>query len=138
MDRSDLQEIAEMRIKDSEILIDRNAYAGAYYLAGYSIECALKACIAKQIRQHEFPDKKFILDSYTHDLDKLLNGSGLKNELNIAGDINPELSVNWSIIKDWTIDSRYDQNISRTRAQDLFDAIYDNTNGLLQWLRERW
>lgn len=138
MARKDLQEIAELRISESKILIQNNAYAGAYYLAGYAVECALKACIAKQIRQNEFPDKKFILDSYTHDLDKLLNVSSLKTDLNDASNDNPELSVNWSIIKDWTVDSRYDQSIGEKRAQDLFEAINDSTNGLLNWLKARW
>lgn len=138
MDRKDLQEIAEMRINESGILIQNNAYAGAYYLAGYAIECALKACVAKQIRKHEFPDKKLILDSYSHDLEKLLHVSGLKTKFHEAINDNPELDVNWSIIKDWTVDARYDQSISEKRAKDLYDAIYDNRNGLLEWLRVRW
>jgi len=118
MDRSDLQEIAEMRLRESKILFDNEEFAGAYYLAGYSIECAFKACIAKQIRHQEFPDKKFILDSYTHDLDKLLNTSGLKNELYNEIEGNQELNANWSIVKDWSIDSRYIYEISDRRAID--------------------
>lgn len=138
MDRTDLQKIAELRIQEAEILLQNNAYSGAYYLAGYAIECGMKACIAKQIRKHEFPDRKFILDSYTHDLDKLLNVSGLKPTLNEATANNPDLDINWSIIKDWTVDARYDHTIGEKQANDLFEAIHDKTNGLLQWLKERW
>lgn len=133
-----MQILADLRIDESKILLQNNAYAGAYYLAGYSIECALKACIAKQIQQYEFPDKKFILDSYTHDLDKLLNISGLKNQLIAASNVNPDLDINWSIIKDWTVDSRYDYGIGKNKAKDLYEAIQHNVNGLLTWLRERW
>ncbi len=33
-------------------------WEGTYYLAGYAVECALKACIAKQIIAEDFPDKE--------------------------------------------------------------------------------
>ena len=138
MDRKDLQDIAKLRLNEAEILLQQGAYSGAYYLAGYSIECGLKACIAKQIREHEFPDRRFILDSYTHDLDKLLNVSGLKTALNEASEENPELDINWSIIKDWTVDSRYEHIIGEQKAKDLFEAITAEKNGILQWLRKRW
>ena len=44
---------------------------GAYYLAGYAIECALKACIAKATRRYDFPDRKKVDASHTHDLREL-------------------------------------------------------------------
>src|SRR5919106_3680906 len=40
--------------------------SGAYYLAGYAVECGLKACIAKQVRRHEFPDRTTVNQSHTH------------------------------------------------------------------------
>jgi len=47
-------------------------------LAGYAVECALKACIAKLTQQHDFPpERKFIEDCYSHEIDKLLRASGL-------------------------------------------------------------
>jgi hypothetical protein len=45
---------------------------GAYYLAGYAVECALKACIAKETKRYEFPDKKRVDSSYSHNLDLLV------------------------------------------------------------------
>jgi HEPN domain-containing protein len=47
MNRADLQQLAELRITEAKVLLDNGFYAGAYYLAGYAVECALKACIAK-------------------------------------------------------------------------------------------
>ena len=38
------------------------SWDAAYYMIGYCVECALKACIAKQIRRFDFPDKKLVLD----------------------------------------------------------------------------
>jgi hypothetical protein len=43
MDRRKFQEAAKIRKKDAQALIRSKQYPGAYYLAGYAIECALKA-----------------------------------------------------------------------------------------------
>jgi HEPN domain-containing protein len=47
MNRTDFQEIAELRLKESKALLATGFAEGAYYLAGYAVECALKSCIAK-------------------------------------------------------------------------------------------
>lgn len=57
MNRADLQNLAELRINEAKLLLDRGFYQGAYYVAGYAIECALKACIAKKTQQFDFPEK---------------------------------------------------------------------------------
>jgi hypothetical protein len=57
MNRTDLQELAEVRIKDAQTLLDTGRFAAAYYLIGYSVECALKSCITKQIREFDFPGR---------------------------------------------------------------------------------
>lgn len=54
MKRSDLQKLARIRLKEAKVLLDNRQYSGAYYLSGYVIECALKACIAKQTRKERF------------------------------------------------------------------------------------
>ncbi len=41
--------------------------------------CA-QSLIAKQVREFDFPDRKVVNDSYVHDLEKLLNVSGLMPE----------------------------------------------------------
>lgn len=56
MNRGELQALAIVRIKETRILLDAGCYDGAYYLAAYAVECALKACIARQIPAEEFPD----------------------------------------------------------------------------------
>lgn len=60
-----------MRLKKVEVLLNNRQYSGAYYLSGYVVECALKACIARQTRKFDFPDKKTVVGSYTHDLKQL-------------------------------------------------------------------
>jgi hypothetical protein len=40
--RADFQKLADMRIKEAGILLAAGEFDGAYYLAGYAVECALK------------------------------------------------------------------------------------------------
>jgi HEPN domain-containing protein len=56
MNRGDFQELSIIRLQDAKILLDNKCYDGAYYLSGYVVECALKACIAKKTREHDFPN----------------------------------------------------------------------------------
>jgi HEPN domain-containing protein len=55
MNRRDFQKLALIRIADAQVLFQNGRYDAAYYLAGYAVECALKACIAKQTMRHDFP-----------------------------------------------------------------------------------
>ena len=65
MNRKDLQRLTRLRLAEARVLLAAAKYDGAYYLAGYAVECALKACIAKQIKRFDFPDKKLVIDSHT-------------------------------------------------------------------------
>jgi hypothetical protein len=89
MNRIDLQELSEIRIRESRALLDAGFSDGAYYLAGYAVECALKACIAKRTQEHDFPDKKLVNDSHTHNLKTLLQLAELKTEMDAAIDVDP-------------------------------------------------
>jgi HEPN domain-containing protein len=53
MNRTDLQNLAEERLGDAEVLLASNRYSGAYYIVGYAVECGLKACIAKLTRAED-------------------------------------------------------------------------------------
>ncbi len=53
-------------------------FDGAYYLADYAVECALKACIAKGTQRGDFPDKKTVDSSYTHNLNDLIKVARLE------------------------------------------------------------
>jgi HEPN domain-containing protein len=138
MNRSDLQIIAEMRVEDARTLLAAGRYDGAYYLAGYAVECALKACIAKQIRQYDFPDKKVVLDSYVHDLTKLVGVSGIKHVMAAELQANKAFEANWTIVKDWSEEARYEHMRSEQEARDLFTAVTDANSGVLTWLKTQW
>jgi hypothetical protein len=72
VNRRDFQLLSAVRLKEAKALLEAGFPDGAYYLAGYSVECALKACIAKRTNRHDFPDKKRANESYTHNLTQLV------------------------------------------------------------------
>ena len=137
MNRADFQEIAETRLRESKALLDAGFPDGAYYLAGYAVECALKACIAKRTQQHDFPDKKLVNDSHTHDLGKLIQLAELKVDLDIAMQGNRAMQSSWGAIQDWSETSRYERRNAQ-EASDLLQAVEDQAGGLLPWIRLRW
>ncbi len=79
MNRADFQKLTELRLAEAKVLLDSKRYEGAYYLMGYAVECALKACIDKQTREYDFPAKDS-MDLYVHDLNNLLRYSGFEKE----------------------------------------------------------
>jgi HEPN domain-containing protein len=136
MNRNDFQEIAEHRLRESKALLDAGFPDGAYYLAGYAVECALKACIAKRTQEHDFPEKESI-QYYSHDLEKLLGFAKLKSEFELALRADPAMDANWIIVKDWSETSRYERK-TVADANGLLQAIEDQKGGLLPWVQKRW
>jgi HEPN domain-containing protein len=51
MNRADLQKLSNTRLRQARILFAAGESSGAYYLAGYAVECALKACFAKHVKR---------------------------------------------------------------------------------------
>lgn len=130
MTRKDLQDLASIRLKEAKALLDQGLHDGAYYLCGYAVECALKACIAKNVRQYDFPDKKVVIDSHTHDIEKLIRVSGLEPELRLQTQKNQEFKLNWQVVRDWSEISRYKRS-SEFDATDLYFSIVDEQNGIM-------
>ena len=58
--REALQLISRQRKREAAALLRAKLFPGAYYLAGYAVECALKACVAKQTNKHDFPNKNWL------------------------------------------------------------------------------
>ena len=138
MNRRDFQELAKLRRREAQALLVGRFFHGAYYLAGYSLECALKACIAKQTKLHQFPDRKLAQDAHQHDLAKILQLSGLQPEFDNELKTNSAFQLNWAIAKDWSEISRYDWSLTQAQARDLYSACTARSNGLLSWISRRW
>ena len=137
MNRTQLQQIAEERVRDAEALLKAGQWSGAYYLAGYAIEFGLKACIAKLTNQHDFPDKKLAQRCYTHEIDVLVEVAGLVLQRKTDVAANPILGANWLLVKDWDEEARY-QLWTEAQARKLFLAVTDSSNGVLPWIMVHW
>jgi HEPN domain-containing protein len=124
-----------MREREARYLLSGRFYHGAYYLLGYAVECALKACVTRQIRQDSFPDKKFVNALYTHDLNELLGLAILPRDRPQRG---TALEVNWTTTTGWSEKARYYPTITEVEAQELFEAVTDPNDGVLPWLRTHW
>ena len=138
MHRSDFQKLAECRAGEAEALLQARCYSGAYYLAGYAIECALKACIAKKFRAKDIPEKGIVARIYTHDLDTLLDMGLVEEERNSFRKKNSPLGKNWEKVNDWSEESRYQWGISEAEAREIVAAIVRPQEGVLACLKRFW
>ena len=137
MDRRDLQELSKVRLKEARALLDLGFYDGAYYLAGYAVECALKACIAKDTRRHQFPDKKRVDSSHSHDFAQLIRVAGLEDEHRERLSSDADFDANWEIVKRWSEQSRYRWNGGES-AQALVSAVSNRRHGVISWIKLHW
>jgi hypothetical protein len=137
VNRSDLHRLARIRIREARVLKSSRLYDGAYHLAGLAVECALKACIARNVRRHDFPDKDFASEVYSHDLKRLVRAAGLQAALDNELTANASFNRNWAVVKDWAVDSRYSV-IGRLKANDFYSALTARQNGVMRWIRQRW
>jgi len=137
MNRNDLQRLAGTRIREAKILFKAGEYSGAYYLAGYAVECALKACVAKGVRRHDFPEKGFSDKVFTHNLRELLKLADLNDELETAKQASRNFAAVWDEVIKWSEASRY-TIWSRNQAEVLLDAILQRKDGVMPWIKQRW
>ena len=136
--RAEFQELAETRLKEAKALLDLGMWNGSYYLAGYAVEVALKACIIKMLMATDaFPNKDFSKNCYTHAIENLVVLAKLFGSRKTATDSDPDLHANWLLLRDWSEEKRY-HNIDRTEALALYTAIADGTHGVLPWIRKQW
>jgi HEPN domain-containing protein len=137
VNRTELQRLALERMSDAKVLLATRHWSASYYLAGYAVECALKACIAKLMKSEEFPDRNFAEKCWTHNLPQLLGLAELRAYLDDSTQADPDLAVNWDAVKEWSESSRYART-TRAKAESLFEAITDKKHGVLTWLKQRW
>ncbi len=135
--RRDFQRLTRLHLSAARTLLHAHHWQSAYHVAGYALECGLKACIAKRTRRHDFP-RRDARDAYTHDLTKLLSIAKLDANLKATSDASPAFDVNWTIVKDWTPESRYDHGISEAAARDFYRALTSRQNGVMTWIRQLW
>jgi hypothetical protein len=97
----------------------------------------LKAAIARLNNQYDWPDKKFVTDCHTHDILALVRLAGLEPARAADAAANPTFALNWSIVQDWNERGRYERH-SLVKARRMIDAVTDQANGVLPWIKARW
>lgn len=138
MNRNELQLLSRTRQREAQTLLRSKHFLGSYYIAGYSVECALKACIAKNTKRYEFPDKNLALQAWNHNFVDLFKTAELWADFSTDRKANSNLEINWAVTKDWSEKYRYDLSITPQMAQDFYSSISARTHGVLSWIRRRW
>ena len=137
LNKNDLQRLSEIRLEDAIHLLQANKASSAYYLAGYSIELGLKACISNLFQENVIPDKGLVNAIYTHSLEALMSTSGLLPELNADMKNDPMFGANWGIVTKWNEHSRY-EIWDPVSAATLINAITDQDHGVFPWVKKHW
>jgi HEPN domain-containing protein len=139
VNRAEWQGLAEDRVADAQGLLKIKRWSAAYYLAGYAVECALKACILGLVERTGliFEDRKYAEKCWTHDLEELMRLAELYEAFRRDMALNPTSKGHWLIVKDWSEASRYRKTPHR-KAKELYQAITDKANGVMPWIRNRW
>jgi HEPN domain-containing protein len=134
-----LQSLAEGRIKDAQALYRSGRYDGAYYMAGYAVECALKACVAKKTRKNDFPDKDFANKVFTHDLTRLLELAGLADHFAQEFKKDAVMMARWQTVTKWNEGSRYQARgrKGKEEAANMLSAIAA-PGGILECIKNFW
>jgi hypothetical protein len=66
-------------VRDAAALLKAKRYSAAYYLAGYAVECALKACVVAYLKKNLaviFRDRRFSEKCWTHDFKRVVHARG--------------------------------------------------------------
>ena len=142
MTRADWQQIAEERLLAAQALLAAAQWSSAFYLAGYAVECGLKSCVVARIAKtpevvFQEGGNKFSADCWTHDIPKLVKLADLEGNRKADIAANSILANYWGIASQWNEKSRY-QTKTRAEAEGLYDAIADNANGVMKWIRIHW
>ncbi len=138
MNRDDFQKLAELHLQHAKALQNAGLDSGAYYICGYVVECALKACICSRTNQFDFyVHPRVASKAWSHEFGKLIEVSGLEEEFRAARQSDRVLDVNWKTVEDWSEDSRYEPRGQR-EAEDLVVAVSDPDHGVPSCIRRYW
>ena len=74
---------------------------------------------------------------YTHNITNLVKLTGLKLQFDQDRAANRDLDLGWVVVENWTEASRYESR-RRKDAVELFSAIADPANGVLECIKQYW
>jgi HEPN domain-containing protein len=132
--------MAGERVRDAAALLKLRRWSAAYYLAGYAVECGLKACVVAYVKRHIeviFRERRFSEKCWTHDFEELLKVAQLMAQRDADAAANPTLHLNWQVVKNWSETARYERK-TRVEGEGLYRAVTDPASGVLPWIRNHW
>jgi hypothetical protein len=124
--------VAKQRFEDAEILLEQERTTGAVYLAGYSVECMLKALILDGTKPKS---RKGAVDSFkgakAHDYE------WLKQQYRaVGGPVFPrQIREPFVLVTTWSTDFRYHPGaLPRHEAEDFLKAV----SAIIKWAEGRF
>lgn len=122
--------VALQRLEDAEILLANDRTTAAMYLAGYAVECSLKALLLAAAPRARHPQiLKSFYGKIGHDLE------WLRRELRRHAVILPaEVARHLRRVANWSTDLRYEAGRRAARETRVF---LEATAQVLQWVEGR-
>ena len=118
---------AIQRFEEAEVLLDAEKPTGAVYLAGYGIECILKALVLMAVPSR---NRREVMNSFRggqgHDYEWLKTQYVTSGGARLPADINR----NFTLVNDWSTDLRYSPR--SVRASDA-DAFVKAAEAIIRW-----
>lgn len=144
--RADFVALSNKRLSEAETLLNAGQYEGAFYLAGYAVEFALKAVICKTLDIEIFTQSSDLQKGFmVHRIDYLIVWAGLSKKINdhastdprfqsaVNAFINPPSNIeNW---RAWTEKTRYNENPC---PQPISTKFIQNVKIFTTWLAQYW
>lgn len=122
-----LRRVAEQRLNDAQFLRDADRFTAAVYLAGYSVECILKALILSVVpagREDEI--LKTFRGGAAHNYDHLRSQYLSEGGAAIPKDVVPHFVR----VNTWTVDLRYRPGTIKEADVKLF---FESVIKIIRW-----
>jgi HEPN domain-containing protein len=145
--RDSLRVSSKQKMIEAKFLIDNDYIDLSFYLIGYAIEFALKACVCKNLdiddlfcenRQSKVKNE-LIAKFKTHDYESLIILSGLYKKKQEIQAKNEELYLDLTYIfkkANWKPDCRY-YPVSTKSKEDVIE-FFKSAKELLKWIENYW
>jgi HEPN domain-containing protein len=144
--RADFKLLADRRLNEAKTLSHNKHYEAAFYLAGYAVECGLKAAVCKTLNIDIFNMSSELNRGFkTHRIDHLIVLAGLSKQLAVDASSNTLLAIAQNTFvnppsatdkwQSWSEEVRY--NVEKCDSA-ICDDFVNNVEQFLTWLRLHW
>ena len=134
----ELQQLTTRRLDEARALLAAQQFSGAWYIAGYAVELALKACVCKALSLMSYPENEVKKAFLTHQVSDLVLLAGLRDQLQRERSARPMFAGNWDVVAGWAPSDRYVMERTQQEVNDLLQAMQDPREGVITWLSQQW